>query len=188
MKQILPFSFRWVMLGIALLILIGCSLLSNPFIDITNKYFCTAIGGLILMTAFASFGHYNYRGVPSKLPYRIVRYMLAVLLLVSAVIQISERNEMYYSPYSTVVLGALIAYLLMYKPSNSSTSEKALKIAGYTLILMGVNGLQTTQNVVEYMVYIANETNWSVIWGAISATFICIIIGIVLLLFYKKKS
>ncbi len=89
------FSFRWIKLGIGLIFLLGSSLLPNLYLII-------ALGGIALMTAFASFGCYGYRGVPSKLLYRIVRYVIAVLLLALAVLQIYVQvampNTIHYTP------------------------------------------------------------------------------------------
>ena len=151
------FSFRWIKLGIGLVFLLGSSLLPKLYLII-------ALGGIALMTAFASFGNYDYRGVPSKMPYRIVRYVLAVFLLTLAVIQIYVQGAMpntaHFTPYSIVVDIALIAYLLMYKPSNSTTRDKILKVAGYTAMLIGVNSLQNSQKFVEHLTYSGMEINW----------------------------
>lgn len=175
------FSFRWIKLGIGLVFLLGSSLLPNLYLII-------GLGGITLMTAFASFGNYDYRGVPSKIPYRIVRYVLAVLLLVLALIQIyvqvTMTNAVHYTPYSTVVDIALIAYLLMYKPSNSSTRRKIIKIAGYTAILIGVNALQNSQKFVEHLTYSGMEINW----GAILTSALVMIVGIVLLIYSTRRS
>ncbi|MCM1293359.1 MAG: hypothetical protein NC111_05900 [Bacteroides sp.] len=175
------FSFRWIKLGIGLIFLLGSSLLPNLYLIIT-------LGGIAIMTAFASFGNYDYRGEPSKLPYRIVRHILAVLIFAIAIIQIYVQiampNTVHYSPYYTVIDVSLIAYLLMYKPSNSSTCKKILKVIGYTAILIGVNALQNSQKLVEHLTYSGVEINW----GAIFATSIVMIIGIVFLLFSNKNS
>lgn len=175
------FSFRWIKLGIGLIFLLGSSLLTNVYIFI-------ALGGIALMTAFASFGKYDYRGEPSKLPYRIVRRILAVLLFAIAIIQIYVQiampNTVHYSPYYTVIDISLIAYILMYKPSNSSTCKKILKVIGYTAILIGVNALQNSQKLVEHITYSSMEINWGVIFSST----IVMIVGIVLLILSNKKS
>lgn len=175
------FSFRWIKLGIGLVFLLGSSLLPNLYLII-------ALGGIALMTAFASFGNYDYRGVPSKMPYKIVRYVLAAFLLALAMIQIyvevAMPNTVHYTPYSTVIDIALIAYLLMYKPSNSSTGRKIIKIAGYTAILIGVNSLQDSQKFVEHLTYSGMEINW----GAILTSSLVMIVGIVLLIYSTRRS
>lgn len=175
------FSFRWIKLGIGLIFLLGSSLLPNLYLII-------ALGGIALMTAFASFGNYDYRGVPSKQICKIVIYVLAVLILAIAVIQIYVQiampNAVHYTPYSTVVDVALIAYLLMYKPSNSSNMGKIMKVAGYTAILIGVIVLQNSQRVVVHLTYTGMEINWRVIFSSA----ILIIVGIVLLILSNKKS
>lgn len=175
------FSFRWIKLGIGLIFLLGSSLLPNLYLII-------ALGGIAVMTAFASFGNYNYRGVPSKQIYRIVRYILAVLILVLAVIQIYVQiampNTVHYTPYSTVVDVALIAYLLMYKPSNSSNTGKIMKATGYTAVLIGVYALQNSQSIVEHLTYTGMEINWGVIFFCA----ILMIAGIVLIIYSSNKS
>lgn len=175
------FSFRWIKLGIGLVFLLGSSLLPNLYLII-------ALGGIALMTAFASFENYDYRGVPSKMPYKIVRYVLAAFLLALAMIQIyvevAMPNTVHYTPYSTVIDIALIAYLLMYKPSNSSTGRKIIKIAGYTAILIGVNSLQDSQKFVEHLTYSGMEINW----GAILTSSLVMIVGIVLLIYSTRRS
>lgn len=175
------FSFRWIKLGIGLVLLLGSSLLPNLYLII-------ALGGIALMTAFASFGNYDYRGEPSKLPYKIVRYVLAVLLFALAVIQIYVQiampNTVHYTPYSTVVDVALIAYLLMYKPSNTSTRDKILKGVGYTAILIGVNSLQNSQKFVEHLTYSGMKINWV----AIFTSSLVMIVGVVLLIYSTRRS
>lgn len=175
------FSFRWIKLGIGLIFLLVSSMLPNLYLII-------AIGGIAIMTAFASFGNYDFRGIPSKMPYRIVRYVLAILLLALALIQIYVQiampNIVHYSPYSTVVDVALISYLLMYKPSNNSTSKKILKVSGYAAILIGVNALQNSQKLVEHLTFSSMEINW----GAIFSSTIVMIVGIALLILSNKKS
>lgn len=174
------FSFRYIKLVIGLLLLVGSSLLPTLYIII-------ALGGIALMTAFASFGNYDYRGVPSKLTYRIIRYVLAILLLAIAGIQIYVQivmpNTVHYSPYSTVVDIALIAYLLMYNPSNSSNKSKILKVIGYTTILIGVNALQNSQKVIVYLTYTGMEINW----GAILTSLLVMIVGTLLIVLSSKK-
>lgn len=177
----ISFSFRWIKLGIGLVFLLGSSLLPNLYLII-------ALGGIALMTAFASFGNYDYRGVPSKMPYRIIRYVLAVFLLALAVIQIYVQvtmpNTVHYTPYSTVVDIALIAYLLMYKPSNSTTRDKILKAAGYSAILIGVNSLQNSQKLVEHLTYSGMEINC----GSILTSALVMIAGVVLLIYSTRRS
>lgn len=175
------FSFRWIKLGIGLVFLLGSSLLPNLYLII-------ALGGIAIMTAFASFANHDYRGVPSKLNYRIIRYVLAVLILavagVQIYVQIAMPNTVHYSPYTTVADIALTTYLLMYKPSNSSIKDKISKAVGYTAILIGVNALQNSQRTVEHLTYTDLEINWgAILWSAL-----VMIVGIVLIIFSTKKS
>ena len=77
------FSFRFIKLGAALVLL----LLSAIMPDI-GKYILMAIGGVCLMTAFASLGNYDYNGIPSKTLTKVIRWAIAVLLVVVSGIQI----------------------------------------------------------------------------------------------------
>jgi FtsH-binding integral membrane protein len=135
------------------------------------------------MLAFAKFGSYDYRGVPSKLLYKIVRYILALLLAVTLgiqiYIQVSMPDVVPYTPYATIVDIALISYLIMYKPSDSTPLKKVLKIVGYIIILAGVNALRNAKIDVSYLTYTQTEINW----GIILASVVVVIIGITLLVY-----
>lgn len=170
------FSFKYIKLGVSLVFLLVSAIVPG-----LGKYICLALGGIILMTAFASFSSFAYRGFKSKTNYRNVRYVIAILLFIVSVIQIYVAidipNQVHYSIYSSVVDVALIAYLAMYKPSASSTIQKVLKCSGYALILIGVHTLQSAQSVVNHLTYTALEINW----GIMSTITIMFIIGIILL-------
>lgn len=172
------FSLKYIKLGVSLVLLLVSAIVPG-----LGHYIFLALGGIFLMTAFASFGNYASRGFKSKTSYRIVRYVIAILFLIVSVIQIyvaiAMPNQVHYSIYSSVVDVALIAYLVMYKPSVSSTIQKVLKCIGYALILIGVHTLQSAQSVVNHFTYTALEINW----GIIAAICIMFIIGIALLCF-----
>lgn len=172
------FSFKYIKLGVSLVFLLVSAIVPG-----LGKYIFLALGGIILMAAFASFGNFAYRGFKSKTNYRIGRYVIAILLLIVSVIQIyvaiAIHNQVHYSIYSSVVDAALIAYLVMYKPSASSTIQKVLKCIGYALILSGVHTLQSAQSVVNHLTYTGLEINW----GIMAAICLMIIIGIALLCF-----
>jgi hypothetical protein len=140
------------------------------------------------MLAFAKFGSYDYRGVPSKLLYKIVRYILALLLAITLgiqlYIQVSMPDVVPYTPYATIVDIALISYLIMYKPSDSTPLKKILKIIGYIIVLAGINALRNARIVVEYPTYTHTEINWSIIVASV----VVVIIGVTLLAFGGSKA
>lgn len=140
------FSFKYIKLGGGLI-----SLLFSSEISGMCKYIFLGLGGIALTTAFASLGNYDSRGVQSKLLYRIGRYVLAALLLIIGSIQvdfaINFPDFVHYSVYATVIDCSLIAYLLFFKPSNTSIGRKIWKVIGYTLVLTGVYALQDTKRV-----------------------------------------
>lgn len=177
------FSFKYIKLGVSLIFLLVCAIVPS-----LGKYIFLVLGGIFLMTAFASFGCFAYRGFKSKKGYRIGRYVITILLLIVSAIQIYVAivmpNQVHYSIYSSVVDVALIAYLAMYKPSASSTIQKVLKCIGYALILIGVHTLQSAQSVVNHLTYTALEVNW----GILSAICIMFIIGIALLCFSYRHQ
>ena len=120
----------------------------------------------------------------SKLLFRIVRYVLVALLLITGGIQIDYAINLpefvHYSVYATVVDCSLIAYLLFYKPSNTSTGKKIWKVLGYTLVLIGINALQNTKEFVMHLTYSSEEVNWGMfglICGTLIAGIVCIRIG-----------
>lgn len=159
-------------------------LLVSAIVPGLGQYIFLALGGIFLVTAFASLGNYDYRGVQSKLFYRIVRYVLAALLLITGSIQIDYAINLpdfvHYSVYATVIDCSLISYLIFYKPSNTSTGKKIWKVLGYTLVLIGVNALQNTKGFVMHLTYSSEEVNW-VMFGLICGILIagtgCIRIG-----------
>jgi hypothetical protein len=182
MKQ--SISLRFIKLGCSLLALFG-SCVAHSIVD---YYFTLICGGILLVTAFASFGSYDYRGNPSKLLYKIVRYSLAILLLVLTSLQIYLQvfypNSGHYSSYTSVVDFAIISYLIMFKPSYTTKWKKFLKGVGYIAILTGINAFQNAQIVVTYY----SETSTKIDWGAIFASFAVIIIGTVFTLLGGLKS
>lgn len=177
------FSFKYIKLGVGLVLLLISSIIPGM-----GKYVFLGLGGIALTTAFASLGNYDYRGVQSKLPYRIVRYVLAALLLITGGIQIDFAINLpdfvHYSIYATVIDCSLIAYLLFYKPSNTSTSKKIWKAIGYTLILIGVNALQNTKGFVQHLTYSSEEVNW----GTVSLILLVFIVGIVCIIIGSRKN
>ena len=173
------FSFKYIKLGVSLIFLLVSAIVPG-----FGQYIFLALGGICLVTAFASFGNSDYRGVQSKLPYRIVRYVLAALLLITGSIQIDYAINLpdfvHYSVYATVVDCSLIAYLLFFKPSSTSIGRKIWKAIGYTLVLIGVNALQNTKELVMHLTYSSEEVNWGIlglICGTLIVGTVCIRIG-----------
>lgn len=177
------FSFKYIKLGVGLVLLFISSVIPG-----IGQYVFLGLGGIALTTAFASLGNYDYRGVQSKLLYRIVRYVLAALLLITGGIQIDYAINLpdfvHYSIYATVVDCSLIAYLLFFKPSNTSTGKKIWKAIGYTLVLIGVNALLNTKEFVMHLTYSSEEVNW----GIVILTTIIFIIGIGCIIIGNRQS
>lgn len=179
------YSFRCIKLGVSLVFLLVSAVLPG-----FGQYIFLSLGGIFLMTAFASLGNYDYRGVQSKLIYRIVRYVLAALLLITGGIQINYAINLpdfvHYSAYATIIDCSLIAYLLFFKPSNTSLSKKIWKGIGYTLVFIGVNALQSAKKSVSvgHLTYLSEEINWSIV---ILITII-FIIGIGCIFIGSRKS
>lgn len=150
------FSFKYIKLGVSLVFL-----LVSTIVPPLGQYIFVVLGGIFLMIAFASFGNYDYRGVQSKLPYRIGRYVLAALLLITGGIQIDYAinfpDFVHYSVYATVIDCSLIAYLLFYKPSNTSLGKKIWKGIGYALVLIGVNALQNMIIWKSYLYFVSKR-------------------------------
>lgn len=177
------FSFKYAKLAAAL----GCLLMSS-FGSGVLQYFWLVIGGAFLMTAFASFASYGYRGFESKKGYRIARYIMAALLFLVSASQIyaafAKSGLALYSPYATVVDVALLSYLIMYKPSGSSIAQKVMKCIGYFMILFGVNNLR----MVKYMTYGYGYSTIEINWGMLLATAVIQIVGIVMLVISFRKT
>lgn len=177
------FSFKYIKLGVGLALLLISSIIPG-----IGQYVFLGFGGITLTTAFASLGNYDYRGVQSKLPYRIVRYVLAGLLLITGGIQIDYAINLpdfvHYSVYATIIDCSIIAYLLFFKPSNTSVGKKIWKGIGYTLVLIGVNALQNTQETVKHLTYSSEEIDW----GIVILITIIFIIGIVCIIIGSKKN
>ena len=77
-----PYSFKYIKLGVGLVFLLASSIIPGY-----GQYMFLALGGIALITAFASFGNYDNSG-HSKLYYKIGRYLLAALIIYIGVIQI----------------------------------------------------------------------------------------------------
>lgn len=177
------FSFRFIKLGVALGFLLLSAILPG-----TGGYLLVALGGILLMTAFASFGNFDSNGTSTKTVYKVFRYSIAVLLMIIAAIQIYVQflphHNIHFSIYASVVDVAIIAYLLMFKPSNTSKGKKILKVIGYVLILLGVNALQNCTQMVHYLTYSSNEISW----GAVFASLVVMALGTILLNIGGKKA
>lgn len=156
------FSFKYIKLGVSFIFLLVSAIVPG-----LGQYIFLALGGIFLVTAFASLGNYDYRGVQSKQLYRIAKYVLAALLLITGGIQIDYAINLpefvHYSVYATIIDCSLIAYLLFYKPSNTSLGKKIWKGIGYTLVLIGVNALQNTKEPVKHLTYSSEEINWGIV-------------------------
>lgn len=180
MKLLLRFGY----LVFGFIVLLGSCILPSS----SDYVFALIFGGILLMLAFAKLGSYDYRGVPSKLLYKIIRYILAILLAITLgiqiYIQVSIPDVVPYAPYATIVDIALISYLIMYKPSDSTPLKKVLKIIGYITISVGINALRNARIVVEYPTYTYTEINW----GIILASVVVVIIGVTLLAFGGVKN
>lgn len=177
------FSFRFIKLGMALVFLLHSAILPG-----TGGYLFMALGGILLMTAFASFGSFDSNGASTKTVYKVLRFSIAVLLMIIAAIQIYVQflphNNIHFSIYATVVDVAIIAYLLMYRPSNTTKVKKTLKVIGYVMILLGVNALQNCTQIVRHLTYTSNEISW----GAVFASLVVMAIGTILLVCGGKKA
>lgn len=176
------FSFKYIKLGVSLIFLLVSSIVPGM-----GQYIFLALGGALLMTAFASLGNSNYRGYPTKLGYKVARCVGAILLLLVTAIQVyvyfAMPNSVHFSIYATVVDIALVAYLLMFKPSNTSTRKKIFKAVGYSLILVTVNALQSVKVLVSHYTYTAYEISW----GTLFLIFLLLVSGIVCIIFGNRN-
>ncbi|MCH5328803.1 MAG: hypothetical protein J1E02_07260 [Coprobacter sp.] len=155
-----------------LIFLLGTSILPSSSND--KFEMVVIIGGLFLLIAFVEFAENNARGVPTKLVYTIARYFIASILFIITGIQLYlyyANSIIHLSPYALVVDIALIAYLLAFKPSNTTIGKKILKIIGYTLVFVAINALQKvrTKTISYYYPYSSEEIDWGMF------VFICII-------------
>lgn len=176
------FSFRFIKLAAAFVLLLLSAIMPG-----NGSYLFVALGGICLMTAFASFGNFDSNGASTKTVYKFLRFSIAVLLMIIAAIQIYVQflphNNIHFSIYATVVDVAIIAYLLMYRPSNTTKVKKALKVIGYVMILLGVNALQNCTQIVRHLTYTSNEISW----GAVFATSVVMALGTILVIIGGKK-
>lgn len=165
-----------------LIILLGTSILPSD----ENKTAGVMIAGLFLIIAFVNLAKCNDRGVSTKIIYTIGRYGVASLLFVVTGLQLylyyTEPKAIHLSIYSLVVDGALIAYLVAFKPSNTTFGKKILKIIGYTLVFVAINGLQKVRiETLSYLYpYLYDEINWwmfGLICGILIVGVVCIRIG-----------
>lgn len=123
----------------ALTFLFGTSIL--PLDE--NKIAGVMIGGLFLIIAFVNLAENKDRGESTKLVYTIGRYGVATILFIVTGIQLylyfTESAVAHLSIYSLVVDSALIAYLVAFKPSNTTFGKKIqrlLDIHWYLWLLM----------------------------------------------------
>lgn len=155
----------------ALIILLGPSILPSD----ENKTAGVMIAGLFLIIAFVNLAKCNDRGVSTKIIYTIGRYGVASLLFVVTGLQLylyyTELKAIHLSIYSLVVDGALIAYLVAFKPSNTTFGKKILKIIGYILVFVSINALQKVriETFSYHYPYPTDEINWEMF------AFLCII-------------
>ena len=176
------FSFKYIKLGVSLVFLIISSIIPGM-----GQYIFLALGGVFLMTAFASLGNSNYRGYPTKSGYKITRFIGAALLILVAAIQIyvyfAMPNSVHFSIYATIVDTALVAYLLMFKPSSTSTGKKIFKAVGYSMILISVNALQSVKALASHYTYAAYEISW----GTLFLIFLLLVSGVVCIIFGNRN-
>ena len=155
----------------ALIILLGTSMLPSD----ENKTAGVMIAGLFLIIAFVNLAKCNDRGVSTKIIYTIGRYGVASLLFVVTGLQLylyyTEPKAIHLSIYSLVEDGALIAYLVAFKPSNTTFGKKILKIIGYILVFVSINALQKVriETFSYHYPYPTDEINWEMF------AFLCII-------------
>lgn len=155
----------------ALIILLGTSILPSD----ENKTVGVMIAGLFLIIAFVNLAKCNDRGESTKIIYTIGRYGVASLLFLVTGIQLylyfTEPAIIHLSIYSLVVDGALIAYLVAFKPSNTTFGKKILKIIGYILVFVSINALQKVRIETSsyHYPYPTDEINWEMF------AFLCII-------------
>lgn len=155
----------------ALIILLVTSILPSD----ENKTAGVMIAGLFLIIAFVNLAKRNERGVSTKIIYTIGRYGVASLLFFVTGLQLylyyTGPKAIYLSIYSLVVDSALIAYLVAFKPSNTTLGKKILKIIGYILVFMSINALQKVrvETFSYHYPYPTDEINWEMF------VFLCII-------------
>lgn len=180
-NQSTTFSFKYIKLVISLVFLLVSSIIPGM-----GQYIFLTLGGILLMTAFASLGNSNYRGYPTKSGYKIARFIGASLLILVAAIQLyvyfAMLNSVHFSIYATLVDIALVAYLLKFKPSNTSTGKKIFKTVGYSLILIAVNALQSAKTLVNHYTYTAYEISW----GTLFLIFLLLVSGVVCIIFGNR--
>ena len=125
MNKIFPTPF-WMKndLIFALVMLLLTSILPTG----DNKSNGVMFAGLFLIIAFVKLAENKDRGVSTKLVYAIGRYGLATILFIVTGIQLylyfTKPAIIHLSIYSLVVDGALIAYLVAFKPSNTTFGKK----------------------------------------------------------------
>lgn len=121
----------------------------------TFSYFMTIFGVIMLISDFVAAGRYDHGGMRSEKVSKIIRYMLAVLLLALSILMLhtyfAMPNQRYSSLYATVVYLSVAAYLVAYKPSNTTIVRKILKAAGYIFILGPIYLLQPMIDKLQYL-------------------------------------
>lgn len=149
-----------------------------------GSYLLAFIGGLSIIYAFIKFGNYDYCGQPVKKGYKIGHYVVCALLILSAIGQYSSPHKP--SIYTIIVYGAIIGYLLAYRPSKTSILKKILKVIGYTFFLSGINHLLQVQ-------YLSDDFNDFLIhqttkWESLMTAIVVMAIGIIFIYFGRKQN
>lgn len=177
------FSFKHIALVVSLAFLLLSTIIPGDIF--------IAIGGILLMAAFACFANHAYRGFQSKIGYTIARYLIAILVLLISGNQVYQAITMPglapYSVYSTVAYVALITYLVAFKPSDTTISKKILKTIGYTLVLIGINALQKVRIEFTYDYYYYPYTSVEINWGMVEVFCIIMVIAIVCIVIGGKQ-
>ena len=153
-------------------------LLTSILPEGNNKISGTIIGGIYFSIVFANLARNNEREAPAKRVYTIFRYLVAVLLIIIIGTQLyllfAKTSTIYLSTYTLIVYSALLAYLIAFKPSNTTIGYKLLKIIGYIFIFVAITALQKVciETPLYYYPYAEQEINWSMF------IFLCIIMAI----------
>lgn len=151
------------------------------------------IGGILLVDlftiiGFVELGEENYRGYPTKLIFTIGRYFIGAILTLTVVFQayfyITQNGPTFLSIYALAAISVLTAYIFAFKPSDTSIWEKALKVVGYALILLGINDLQNVefkQNISVYPYF-----QFGINWGMLFAATLLMVVGYIIIKIVHK--
>ncbi len=108
------------------------------------------IGLSLLTNGFVLQARSDYRGTPSRTFFKILRYIIVGIIILTALAQIyvaiSDARWESINLYGLSVDVVLIGYLLAYKPSNRSLGKKSLKVIGYFLTLLSLNACKVFAN------------------------------------------